>query len=387
MNAQTPPFTTKLYAPPNSSRLRLEAFDDVTCDAEPHLIEDLIPTVGVGSFFGASLTYKSFTCINIGFHVACGLPWAGKQVKQANVVYIASEGAAGVRKRIVGLKKQFPGVHAPFHLLGATVNLGTEKGDLDEIIALVDRSAVVPGFIVIDTLSSALAAGDENGPGMTQFIANCQKLAERFNAFVLVVHHIGHYDDKRERGHSSIIGNVDVRIRAERKDKLKSQIAFVKVKDGEDGLCFDVALRKIEVGLTTYGKPMATLVVDSITPLETSEETEGDAGGLVKKPTSKAAILRRAFVDAYGRLIFDAKPLPGFDGHPVRKVAPDAVRDELRKRGFLEVDDAGHITSASRSAFLAAKTSLLDKTVFVENEGLLWQINPLFEAKPTSGRT
>ncbi len=92
------------------------------------------------------------------------------------------------------------------------------------------------------------------------------------------------------------------------------------------------------------------------------------------KPKGEVASIRKAFLDAYSRLADGITTSPGFDGKPVHKVKADAIRDELRGRGFLDTNEKGQITAASRQNLRRAKTALLDDKCFVENDGLIWRI-------------
>ena len=50
--------------------------------------------------FGASGTFKSFLAIDMALHIAHGLPWLGRKTAAGSVVYVAAEGAGGLRKRL-----------------------------------------------------------------------------------------------------------------------------------------------------------------------------------------------------------------------------------------------------------------------------------------------
>jgi hypothetical protein len=65
----------------------------------------------------------------------------------------------------------------------------------------------------------------------------------------------------------------------------------------------------------------------------------------------------------------------------VRKVEVDALRDELKNRGYLEITDTGGLTSNARQAFHRAKSALLAKGTFVESGGSIWHLP---RDKPTS---
>jgi hypothetical protein len=136
---------------------------------------------------------------------------------------------------------------------------------------------VTPGLIAIDTLAQSLGAGDENGAGMIQFVANATALANKFRAFVLIIHHIGLGDDKRMRGHSSLIGGVDAQILCERKEgALSTSLTLQKLKDEESRIKLTAHLARVVIGQDEDGDDISTLIVESI-----EDGEEGEPG---KKP-------------------------------------------------------------------------------------------------------
>jgi hypothetical protein len=92
------------------------------------------------------------------------------------------------------------------------------------------------------------------------------------------------------------------------------------------------------------------------------------------KATSEVEIVRRAFLDAYSSLAESVAPSPGFDKKSVRKVKVDAIRDEIKNRGYLDTDEKGHVTATCRTNLRRAKAELLTKKIFAEEAGLVWRI-------------
>ena len=186
---------------------------------EEWTVKGLLPRQGVATLFGAPGSYKSFSAIDIAWHVAAGEWWAGRRVRPVPVIYLAVEGAAGVKKRLSGARKMH-GLNErrePLYVVDAALNLGTSADDTKKMIHSIEAVGVNPGLIEIDTLSASLAGGEENGPGMSMFLNNCQRIATHFNCLVIAVHHVGWGESDRERGHSSLPGNVDTRILVERR--------------------------------------------------------------------------------------------------------------------------------------------------------------------------
>ena len=97
------------------------------------------------------------------------------------------------------------------------------------------------------------------------------------------------------------------------------------------------------------------------------------------KPKADFAILRKAFLNAYERLADGVEKSHGFDGALVRKVKVDDIREELKDRGFLALNDRGQVTGASRLNLYRVKADLLDKKGFVEQAGLIWRTRTEFE--------
>jgi hypothetical protein len=78
-----------------------------------------------------------------------------------------------------------------------------------------------------------------------------------------------------------------------------------------------------------------------------------------RKGDGMTEIIRSEYVNAYERLADGVRKSHGLDAKLVRKVRADAVRDELKSRGFLDVDDNGKMTAPARHIFRNAKAKLL----------------------------
>ncbi|WP_157926058.1 AAA family ATPase [Methylosinus trichosporium] len=335
----------------------------------------MLPRQGVGAFYGASQSFKSFLVSDLALYVALGWEWAGRRVTQAPAVYIAAEGAAGLRKRKVGFERSHGDLPAnvPFFLIGAAPNLGTEQGDLATLIAAIESEGVTPGLIVVDTLAQALGAGDENGGGMITFVANATALANHFRAFVLIVHHVGLGDDKRMRGHSSLIGALDAQILCERRDgELFTTLTLQKLKDEESRVKLAAHLSRVVIGQDEDGEDVSTLIVDRI--------EEVDAAPRASAPKSIPAS-QRLFMEVVALAIDEDgerfHPFP--DGPPVRAVADDIVRERYYARIAEKPrpdDTPKKLADRQRQAFnVAVKANLNAKRIIAggkNSERVLW---------------
>jgi len=203
---------------------------------------------------------------DVFLHIASGMDWGGRKVKQGAVVYVAAEGAGGIRKRIEGWKiehgKGLP-AKMPFYLVTVAPNLGTGDADLKELIASIEAISVKPCAIGLDTLAQSLGA-PMNSVGMANFVTNATALANHFQCFVPTIHHTPLSDDKRLRGNTTLIGGLDVAILAEREEgQLTAVLTIKKLKDEEDGQRLTVHLVRVRLGVDEDGEEVSTLVVQS----------------------------------------------------------------------------------------------------------------------------
>ena len=261
---------------PRKPKFQLTPFNDIKFEtADEWLVKKLLPRKGVAAIYGASGSVKTFILLDLSLHIALGWPWAGRRVVQAPAIYIAAEGAAGLRKRKIGWELAHDGLpdNVPFHLIEVAPNLGAGTSDLKGLIASIETAGVRPGEIAIDTVAQSMGVGDENNTGMVQFAANITALANHFECLVAAVHHVGLGDEKRLRGHSSFLGALDVSILSERKEgALAATLTVMKLKDEESAQKFTAHLARVVIGKDSDGEDVSTLIVESV-------EIRRDRGG------------------------------------------------------------------------------------------------------------
>jgi AAA domain len=162
---QRPPAPKKQAAPdpwdrgepdgaPRATQFKLIDWNDIQFDPnEEWLVEGVLPMRGFGLVYGKPRSFKSFTALDLVLHVAQGLMWAGKRVEKGKVLYIAAEGAAGMRKRAEAYRRKYNIPRGGFALIEVAPNLGAAEGDLPGLIASVAGAGFSPAVIVIDTAS------------------------------------------------------------------------------------------------------------------------------------------------------------------------------------------------------------------------------------------
>jgi hypothetical protein len=360
-------------------KFKLVDWNDVRFDPnEEWLVEDVLPLRGFGLIYGKPRSFKSFTALNVALHVVLGDSWAGKRVEKGKVVYIAAEGAAGMRKRVEAYKRKHNIPRGDFALIEAAPNLGIGDGDLSALIAAVESAGIAPVLIVIDTASKSIGAAEENGAGMAAFVGNAEKLARHFDCLVLGVHHVGLGEDaqKRPRGWSGLGGALDVQILCERPgDEKRTTLTVQKLKDEEDGVCFEARLSRVVVGIDSNGKEASTLIVDEVVEAEMSPAPAPRGKSVPKSQRLLMDVVALALDDKG----LECWPL-GQAGPKVRAVADCHIRDLYFARVAEKAapdEDERKLYDRQLKAFNRALKAAIDAQSLVagehRGERLIWE--------------
>jgi AAA domain len=340
----------------------LERYEEIQFSPKDEfLIKGVLPKVGVACIYGASQSFKSFSALDIGLRSAAGWEWAGKKIEKTSVIYVAAEGAAGIRKRVAGFARVHPEFPASeFYLVSVAPNLGSAKGDLEVLISDIAAVAGNPGLIIIDVLSQTLGSADENNVGMVQFTGNAQALSKHFGCLVLAIHHVGHPDgqdgkSQRLRGHSSFGNSLDASILAERiEGTLETTLTIMKLKDEESGVRYRARLRRIVIRHDTDCDEVSTLIVDEVIAADGDSKPKPKAKGRV--PAGQQLLLDTISL----ALVENGKQLKPLADGPLVDAVPESA---LRSRYYARLaeraepgEDSAKLAERQRKAFGRAVT-------------------------------
>jgi hypothetical protein len=142
-----------------------------------------------------------------------------------------------------------------------------------------------------------------------------------------------------------------------------------KIEDDETAIRLEFAKARLRTPKTAG--QFAPLI---IRPAENwkCETAEGAPSG---KAGNEVEIVRDEMVKAYEHLAGGAPKTLGLDDRStVLKVPTADIRDELKNRGFLDLDDNGAISRVSRNHFSRAKITLLRRGIFAERKGQIWRL-------------
>jgi hypothetical protein len=366
------PFTIQLGHAPEAlpeakeaPRGALEWYDEINVGtSSSYIVKGFLADDSLSVIYGPSNSGKTFFAMDLAFHIAAGKEWRGRRVKQAAVLYLATEGGKGVQSRIVALRNH-TGVHSlPFAVKRAGMDLLNSQADLQAIYdlskAVRDDTGIERLVIVIDTLSRVMAGGDENSAqDMTALIKNIDLIREATNAHVILVHHTGKDTARGARGHSSLRAAVDTEIEVQVENDWRAAVV-TKQRDFEGGQEMPFQLKRVSLGFDEEGDEITSCVV-----IESDE--------MQKKPR-KLSKNQRVLVDVWTQLKLEGigKESDGGPLMPPRKhfwlVPMDRFRQEC---------EAKLLAKNTRDAFIRALDALLEgNAVFGMASGWVWKLNP-----------
>ena len=253
----------------NRIKYSLLVFDDFA-SGPPSLevIEDVLPAEGTACIFGRSGTGKTFLAIDLMLAITRGLDqWFGYRVMQSPVVYLALEGAQGVRDRLDAYR-MYNACSIPdnFKILHDRFSLSS-VADQDALVEAVQGCGLESPVVVIDTLTRSTPGLDLNGPkDMGTVIDAIDGIQRRLGGLVISIYHSTIKGaggvDATEMGHSSLRGSLDASIVVwDDQETGTKHWSTRKVKDAASGADHTFCLETIEVRKNQWGNPKTSCAV------------------------------------------------------------------------------------------------------------------------------
>lgn len=253
------PATKKKPESRERPNILIEARQDVTEPDTPWLVAGLIPQNTIGSIYGEPGSFKSFVALYVADMVAANRPVLGRSTKipLADVIYVAAEGGAGLRKRL-DAAEQVHG-HAPSRVgfIRQSLDFRSSLTDCTDLLAAIKTQGWNPSLIIIDTLARSFGGGNENASeDMGAFINIVDHIRRETQAAILIIHHSGKDATRGARGHSSFFAAIDFEFEATKIASVPQEgpgvgsgrLRVTKQKDGVDGFSLDYALEKVILG-------------------------------------------------------------------------------------------------------------------------------------------
>jgi AAA domain-containing protein len=234
-------------APAETGRLRLVMYGDIEpAPRKDWVIADFLGAGELSCIAAAPGAGKSALATDIAGHVAASRRWFGRHVQGGGVLYVAAERAALVERRFAAFRLYHGLSHLPLGIVSGSVDLRTSTACATEIVNMADELPDAVRLIVIDTVSRALAGGDENAPrDMGQFLRNVELLQSTL-AHVLLLHHIPADGAQRPRGHGSLLGACDTTFRIDQSGAVRA-LSIDKSNDAAEGGRIPFTLKSVEL--------------------------------------------------------------------------------------------------------------------------------------------
>lgn len=287
------------------------------------LVKGLLNAAAVALIFGESGCGKTFFTLDLALHIAGGLDWFGRRITRGRVVYVAAEAGRSIRNRVAAFAQErcsdqseidFAAVVSPVDLC----HLG-KSDDVARLIAAIGSAQLV----VIDTVSRALAGGNENAPDdMGAFVNALDLIRDKLGCAIIAVHHIGKDASRGGRGHSLLHCAVDTEIEVQRREGDVCVATVTKQRDGPSGGEIAFKLRQVELGEDQDGDPVTSCVT------EPSDFTPPPKIKTVTGAAQKALEMLNLALTAKGELL----PFGDIECHAVKV---EVWREHLEKSGEL----------------------------------------------------
>lgn len=356
------------------------------------LIKDLILARSFGIVFGPPGCGKSFLLTDLMLHCSAAAlearraeaqEWFGYRVNAFGVVYLVAEGADDFVIRLHAWRLN-QGIEAdavlPFVFLPTSIDLRSDEADTKKLVEEIrgidaimrEKCGVGVGAIVVDTVSRALAGGNENDSAvMGGFVRNCETLQKETGAAVVGVHHGGKEGGRGPRGHEALLGAADYiwEVAPRTEEEPTNRWVVRKLKAGPAGAEHHFSLKPVRVDEDDAGDDITSCVVVSRDRPEPGEAERNRgypaSGGEVEFLRTLAEAIERDGVIPPAEV-------------PVSKnvtliVKADAVKSLYRQTyASTEDGDEEAVDSRLRQRWSRATKSLVRNGVLGSKNGWLW---------------
>lgn len=290
---------------PQKRKIELVMAQELKDEPIAWLIDNLVPAKGFAALYGKPGSYKSFVALYLAGMISTGRQAFDRATTQGDVVYVAGEGGAGLKRRWDALKiqHQLP-EDARIAFVRAQLNLRSTLDDLEALLIAIKERSLTPQLVIIDTLARAFAGGNENSSeDMGAFISIMGKLQEDLGAAVMIVHHSGKDEARGQRGHSSLLGAVDaelevVKVSEEDSPDRIGKLTITKQKDGEDGV--EIGYRMVTVQLSKIDFDKSSLAVE---PMDQAPQPQRERRRKASRNELLALQALRKAVEECGRTV------------------------------------------------------------------------------------
>jgi hypothetical protein len=247
---------------------------------QPWLVKNLFPMSSFGVIFGKSGSYKSFLAVDICCSIVTGKAWNNYKVKKGGVVYVAAEGATGIKRRVKVWEKFNGNVTADnLFILGQSLSvdvIGVQVDLIQAIEEIEQKNNVKIELVVLDTLARCFTGDENSSRDMSNFVRGCDFIKAAVNTSIMCIHHCGKDQSKGLRGSSALLAACDFEFQVKRNGKEKL-ITFVNNKQKDAQEAPDMTMEFETVDLDIYcdeNKVVTSLVRTKVAQYKNSNDPQ-----------------------------------------------------------------------------------------------------------------
>jgi AAA domain len=341
------------FMPP--PRFPVQRFDAIKPDERSgYVIKGLFPREGVVVVWGAPKSGKSFWVFDALMHVALNWEYRGQRVTPGPVVYCALEGAQGFKNRVEAFRlvklTEAGDVAPPFFMMASSLSLVADQQQFVTEIS-VQLHYKKPIAVCIDTLNRSISGSENDDEAMGAYVRAADAIRTAFGCVVIIIHHSG-YSAERPRGHSSLVGALDVQISVKR-DAADNIVAELELaKDGPVGMQIASRLKVVEIGVDQDGDAITSCVVEPLDEAQGAVPAKGRANAKPLPASAQTALraLQKATAEA-------GEPAPTSNHIPAAVIT--VTVESWRTYAYMMGISASDEPRARRQAFQRASEALL----------------------------
>lgn len=222
--------------------------------SETWVLDDLIPSNGIGFIYGPPGSYKSFIALDMALSVTTGRPWHGFECETPGaVIYIAAEGSRGLMERAVAWKRYHKSELGPFMLMTMPVMMD-DVLMAQAFIECMEKAQAQIGqpirMMVVDTMARSFSGDENSAQEIGAFIGSVERVAAAIgDCFVMVIGHTGKDKERGMRGSSAMDGASYASFMVTKTAPGQALVKNTKQKDIEMAEPMRFAMERVSTGI------------------------------------------------------------------------------------------------------------------------------------------
>lgn len=332
--------------------LRLYEYAEMISLPDPEwLVEGVLLKQTSALLFGKSNAFKTFLAIDIGLSVAVARHWHRHEVKQADVLFVATEGARGVMQARIPGWYDFYDIAPERRSHAAVYPQAISLDNADQVailIATMQHRQI--GLLILDIFGGTMDGKEVEDITARAWVKSNERIIRETGAATLTVAHSGYSDSSRARMHSHFWGSFGSRMLVEgNKEQRTTVLTIDRHKDSDSG-------QRWAFRLETTGR---TLV-----PVLDPHATRAKPTNFSPREKIALAALEEAAA-ARGIIVKEA-------GYPEKEVVSVQIwRETALAAGITNSADA----KSQHTVLNRIKKKLIDSGAIAEQDGHIWSID------------